>query len=265
MERAQSKLTHAPVFYTLAAVQFNPVAQMPSYVAPLQERLRRSGFPDFAKDNQVGVTVQRLKDLRLNIQKEEEMRWIFTNAEQMECYVLLSDTLVFQTTTYDNFKEFLQKVLFGLQLVHEIVELAYVERVGLRYLNAIAPMGNDTIEQYLNPSLQGFLPLEDASLQHSLTETVSSVKQGTLLTRAITAENGLIIPPDLLPLRLKLQPRFEEICGRITSLDTDYSVTNTKRSSFDVETVERQLLVAKEVISNTFKASVTDHAIERWA
>ena len=84
------------------------------------------------------------------------MRWSFTNSERTEGYLLLSNALVFHTTAYNTFESFLERTIFGLNLVHEIVELDYVERIGLRYLNAVFPINDETIEQYLNPGLLGF-------------------------------------------------------------------------------------------------------------
>jgi hypothetical protein len=47
MKTQTPKMSLAPVFYTLAQVQFNPIAQMVDYVPRLQEHLRLNGFPDF--------------------------------------------------------------------------------------------------------------------------------------------------------------------------------------------------------------------------
>lgn len=260
----QSKLTLAPVFYTLAQVRFNPVAQMSDYVAPLQERLRRSGFPDFQEENQVGITIRRLDDPQPDLLQERQKLWIFTNTEKTEGYILLSNALVFHTTAYNTFEDFLQKTLFGLKLVNEIVELAFVERIGLRYLDAVVPTENETLEQYLNPSLLGLAVIENGELSHSFTETVTSTEGGTLVARALISENGLALPADLSPLRLNLKPRFAEVHGRHAVLDTDYFVAKRQRT-FDVAAVQNQLLASHEITSETFKRSVTVYALERWA
>jgi uncharacterized protein (TIGR04255 family) len=262
MKTVKPKMSLAPVFYTLAQVQFNPIAQMSDYVAPLQERLRRSGFPDFRAENQFGLTIRRLDELQPDVQQQQQVRWSFTNTERTEGYLLLSNALVFHTTAYDTFVDFLQKVISGLRLVHEIVELAYVERIGLRYLDAVAPMEDDTLQQYLNPSLLGLTTSVEGRLGHSFTETVTDVKDGTLVARAVMTDNGLALSPDLFPLQLELQPRFAAISGRHTVLDTDYFIA--RRSSFDIADIEIQLSAAHEIISTVFKLSVTNYARERW-
>jgi uncharacterized protein (TIGR04255 family) len=263
MKTAAPKMSLAPVFYTLAQVQFNPIAQMSDYVARLQERLRRSGFPDFLAENQFGLTIRRLDELQSDVQQQQQMRWSFTNTQRTEGYLLLSNALAFHTTAYDTFADFLQKTIFGLNLVHEIVELAYIERIGLRYLDAVVPISDDTLQQYLNASLLGFSANLEGRLSHSFTETVTTIEDGNLIARAVITDGALALSPDLFPLQLELQPRFTKINGRNSVLDTDYSVV--KRDGFDLEKIEKQLLKSHDIITDAFKVSVTDYARERWA
>jgi uncharacterized protein (TIGR04255 family) len=263
MTTVAPKMSLAPVFYTLAQVQFNPIAQMSDYVASLQERLRRSGFPDFRSENQFEFAIRRLDEAQPDVQSMQHIRWSFTNTQRTEGYLLLSNALVFHTTTYDTFADFLQKTITGLNLVHEIVDLAYVERIGLRYLDAVVPMDNDTLQQYLNPSLLGFSANLEGRLSHSFTETVTVIEDGNLVARAVITDGALALSPDLIPLQLELQTRFTAINGRNAVLDTDYFAI--KRNNFDLKEIENQLLNAHDIITNAFKISVTDYARERWA
>jgi uncharacterized protein (TIGR04255 family) len=263
MKTKVQKMSLAPVFYTLAQVQFNPIAQMSDYVAKLQEHLRRSGFPDFRAENQFELTIRRLDEAEPDVMPTQHLRWSFTNTQRTEGYLLLSNALVFHTTTYDTFADFWKKTLSGLKLVHEIVELAYVERIGLRYLDAVTPTGNDTLQQYLNPFLLGFSTNLEGRLSHSFTETVTAIEDGNLVARAVITDGALALSPDLLPLQLQLQPRFTSINGRNAVLDIDYFVA--KRNSFDLIKVQDQLQKAHNIITNAFEVAVTDYAREKWA
>lgn len=251
------------MFYTVAQVQFNPIAQMGEYVSRLQERLRRGGFPDFRTENQFELSIRRLDELQPDVQQQQQQRWSFTNTQRTEGYLLFSNALVFHTTAYDTFADFLQKTISGLKLVHEIVELAYTERIGLRYLDAIVAMENDTLPQYLNPSLLGLSEALQGRLGHSFTENLTSIEEGTLVTRTVITDGNLALSPDLVSLQLNLQPRFAAINGRHSVLDTDYFVI--KRGDFDLAAIETQLSKAHEIITTAFKVSVTDHARQRWA
>jgi uncharacterized protein (TIGR04255 family) len=253
----------APVFYTLAQVEFNPITQMSEYVSRLQERLRRSGFPDFRADSQIEFAIRRLDESQPDVQKQQHVRWSFTNSDRTEGYQLSGNTLVFHTTIYDTFQDFLEKTIFGLELVHEVVELAYTERIGLRYLDAVVPMGGDTLQQYLNSSLLGLSDSIDGQLGHSFTETVKFIKNGTLVTRAVITDNALSLSPDLFPLQLELAPRFKEINSRNAVLDTDYFVA--QRTKFDIAEISSQMLFAHDVVTNAFDSSVTEYSKKKWA
>jgi uncharacterized protein (TIGR04255 family) len=254
----------SPVFYTLAQVQFNPITQMTEYVSPLQEHLRRSGFPDYRADSQIEFAIRRLDELQPDVQQQQHIRWSFTNSDRTEGYQLSGNTLVFHTTIYDTFQDFLEKTILGLELVHEVVELAYVERIGLRYLDAIVPIGDDTLKQYLNPSLLGLSDsIVDGQLAHSFTETVKLIGNGTLVTRAVIANNVLSLSPDLFPLQLELAPEFKKINGCHAVLDTDYFVA--QRTNFDIAEIRSKLLLAHDVVTNAFDCSVTEYSKKKWA
>ncbi len=123
---------------------------------------------------------------RSTIQPQKHVRWSFTNTQRTEGYLLLSNALVFHTTKCDTFTDFLEKTAFGLRLIHETVELAYVEKIGLRYLDAIVPAENDTLQQYLNPSLMGFSANPKGRLGHSYTETVTGIAGGNLRSEQLS-------------------------------------------------------------------------------
>jgi uncharacterized protein (TIGR04255 family) len=252
----------APVFYTLAQVQFNPITKMSDYVAPLQEHLRRNGFPDFRADSQIEFAIRRLDESQPDVQQQQHVRWSFTNSDRTEGYQLSGNMLVFHTTIYDTFQDFLEKTILGLELVHKVVELAYTERIGLRYLDAVAPMEGDTLQQYLNSSLLGLSDSIDGQLGHSFTETVKFIGDGTLVSRAVITDNVLSLSPDLFPLQLELAPRFREINGRHAVLDTDYFVA--QRNTLDIAEIRKKMLIAHDVVTNAFDSSVTEYSKKKW-
>lgn len=263
MKAPSPKMTLAPVFYTLAQVKFNPIAKMSDYVDRIQERLRRSDFPDFRADVKFELTIRRLDEPQPDVQPQKHIRWSFTNTHRTEGYLLLSDSLVFHTTEYTTFSDFLEKTISGLSLIHEIVELAYVEKVGLRYLDAVVPLDNDALQQYLSPSLMGLSVNPEGQLSHSYTETVTGVGGGYLVVKTMITDGPLALSPDLIPLKLNLQSRFNDINGRNAVLDTDHCVAN--RTSFDLVETKLQLVKSHDIITKTFNISVTDYARKKWA
>ena len=54
-------------------------------------------------------------------------------------------------------RELLGGIPRGLRTVHEVVDLSYTERVGVRYLDAVFPRTGEALSGYLNESLLGLL------------------------------------------------------------------------------------------------------------
>lgn len=258
-----AKLSFAPVFYTLVQFKFNPITQMPEYVPRIQEHLRRIGYPDFRQDTLVSFNIRRTDEAQPEIQNLQQNRWSFTNAKGDEGYLVSSDSLVFHTVAYDSFDNFSDKALTGLSFMHKTIELAYIDRIGLRYLDFVSPKAGELIDDYLTPSLLGHSMLISGTLTHAYTETLSQIDGGTLIARAVITESGLTIPPDLVPLNLKLSPRFSSVSGRNAVLDVDYFVSE-RLDGVNMDLIRSQLHASHKIITDAFLASVTDHAIKSW-
>lgn len=262
-----TKLTFAPVFYTLAQFKFNPITQIAEYVPRIQEHLRHSGYPDFQQENLVTLNIRRTDDPQPEMQNIQSTRWSFTDAKGHEGYLLFSDSLIFHTTEYVSFDSFSKRALDGLQLVHEMIDIAYIDRIGLRYLDCVMPNKEpdtkDSIDYYLSESLLGLSSKVKGKLSHAFTETMCLINDGTLISRSIISENGLAIPPDLMPLKLKLPSRVSETSGRNAVLDIDYFITK-RLDGVDIDKVNSQLITSHDIITSAFQASVTEHAMKAW-
>ncbi len=256
------KLSYPPVFYTLAQIKFNPIARMEEYVPELQDRLRRIGYPDYQREHKVEVEIRKAATPQPDVRPQQMVRWNFNNIDRTEAYTLHPDALIFHSTQYAHFEDFSEKALKGLTLAHGVIELAYIQRIGLRYLNAVVPAGGNPLDNYLNPSLMGLSTVTPGQLSHSFNESVSQVNGGTLVARTVITEGGLAMPPDLFPMALALPDHLDKLSGKIAVLDTDYFVEH--RSGFDMDSVKRQLLASHKLVDETFKSSVTEHAISVW-
>lgn len=258
-----AKLRSAPLFYTLVQFVFNPLAQMHEYVPKVQEALRRKGFPDFSQEGQMSINIRKTDDPQPEVQSRQQFRWSFANSGRTEGYLLLPDSLVFHATSYDSFEVFLEKALAGLSLVHEIVELSYLERIGLRYLDSISPREGERVEEYIQNSLTGISSLMEGELAHAFSETAMKIDGGTLIVRSIITENGLAMAPDLVPLSLSLPERLNSLKGRNAVLDIDFFIVK-RIEGVNTGVVKKQLHDSHAIIEKAFHASVTDFAISVW-
>ena len=258
------KLRSAPVLYTLVQFKFNPIAQMAEYAPTVQEKLRRKGFPDYRQESLMSINIRRPDEPQAEVQNTQQSRWGFTNSKATEGYLLFPDSLIYHTTDYDTFDTFSKKALDGLALIHEIIELAYIDRIGLRYLDSISPKEGETVEEYLSPSLTGLSSIIKGSLNHAFSETAMDIDGGKLVARSVITENGIALPPDLMPLSLNIPEKLLSISGKNAVLDVDYFVTQQRFDGIDPDLIQKQMTTSHKIVTDAFNAAVTEHALNAW-
>lgn len=261
--------SNAPIFYALAHIQFNAIPAMAKYEPEISDRLRHVGYPDRQEDKQsvvsFGMTIGGSPDAQ-KVEHREVQRWRLSNREKTACFLLLPDALIYQTTQYRGREVFFAELRKGLEAVHEIVELDFVERIGLRYLDVVIPREGETLEQYLIPEVLG-LGSKLQGLQHGMVEAVAQLPNGTLVSRAFTVnwhEDIPPMPPELLPLQLEIQPRFTQCKGLITVLDNDCFIQTQERAAFSLPAIIATLSQLRDGVSLAFENSITPLAQERW-
>lgn len=256
-----TKLTHAPVYFVLAQVRFNPVAALDNFAPEIQDQLRLNGYPDQQKKTISTFNLNMASSLQAMTPERQEL-YTAWNMEQTAGFVLDSKSLSFQTTDYSVYEEFLNAFAVGLRVVHEVIGLAFRESIGIRYLDAVYPFDNDALTQYIQNSVLGMYGKLDGSMRQSFSETTHENDGGLLVSRAITEDGPVRFPPDLQTFELKLAERFGVQKGLHTILDTDAS--KNERIQFDVEDIIQQLAALKEEVSASFKKTVTPYALEKW-
>jgi len=264
-------MSNAPVYYALAQAHFNPVAAMSKYVAQIQDRLRREGYPLFDEQPQV-VTHLVVRGPGQAQQVEPQIAhtpsWLITRSDRTAGFILMPSSITYQTTHYQTHSEFIPELLRGLAAVHEAAALDHVSRLGLRYLDAVLPRAKETVEQYLVGGLHG---IEfNATRRYTLTESVFGtetrplVPTGTLVARVHRMTAPLGFPPDMLPNGLMVSPNFEVKEPRAHAvIDTDHYVEG--RMPIDVDKLGEQLLSLHATIKSVFRATTTNHARATWA
>ena len=263
------KMANAPVYYALAQAQFNPVAAMTKYVGEVQDILRRDGYTSFEP--------QQVAHLQLTAapgqassepQVAHTTSWLITKGDRASGFILSAASITFHSTHYETSKEFIPELLRGLKAVHKVVGLAYISRLGLRYLDAVLPQSDETIEQYLADGLLGvhFGATQRYALNESVFETQSAplVTRGTLVARVHRMTSPLGYPPDMLPSGLIPMPKFDiKDATPHAVIDTDHFVEG--RMSLDFEKIDEQLVSLHATMKLVFDATVKDHARAVWA
>lgn len=258
-----TKLSNAPVYFTLAQVRFNPILNLDPYVAAFQDSLRKEGFPDFKKNVLTAFSLQLFPASDGQQQPPQtEVQYIFTSMDNTSGFILGKDQLAFQSTSYDVFKTFADKLLNGLKLLHHAVGLMFSERIGVRYLDAIYPRSGETLDQYLLAEVLGLSGKPLGRLIHSYSESRVQTEKGVVVSRAVIQDGGIAFPPDLNPLVLKVADRFLALQGRHAILDTDAFIE--ARESFDLEKIKSRLDDLHIELGKMFETIVSAHALSVW-
>jgi uncharacterized protein (TIGR04255 family) len=151
----------------------------------------------------------------------------------------------------------------GLGLLDRMVGgLSFVERVGLRYLDAVIPREGETLGQYLIPEALGLYGRLKGRTKHTFSETMAESAEGSLISRAVVQEGPVGFPPDLLLNELKITQSFANFSGLHAILDTDAFIA--ERMPFNLEEVNKRLGVLHDRVNEAFRALVTPHALDAW-
>lgn len=260
------KLSKAPVYYTVVQVQFNPILDIDSFVPVIQSKLREKGFPDFKQE-----VVQRLvlpligPDASASSAPalSRQSRYSFGNMEGQTNFLLDANGFTLQTSAYETFNVFAEQFLAGLSIVNSELKLAFVERIGLRYLDAVLPKeGENCLKAYLVPEVLGLSQHLGGKLTHSFSETLTETDAGQLISRVLIREGGIGLPEDLAIQPPQLAPRFTQWNGLHAIIDTD--AFRMSREVFDLTQVKTHLTALHASVGQSFKATVTEHALKVW-
>lgn len=254
-------LKNAPLYFTIAQVQFNPILELEEFLPKQQERLRKLGYPDFRKQQHLTFTVPDAADEDGDATQSRVSNYSFTDIDNREGFLLNSNSLSFQTTRYDTFEDFADKFFRGLELLHESLELSYCDRQGLRYLDAVMPREGDKLKDYLVPHVMG-LSDHFSELSYSYSESRATEGDCNIISRAVVQNGSIGLPPDLARMQLEIEDRFQAFEGRHAILDTD--AFTEQRQPVDFEQLRLGLKELHQLNSKTFKEVTTEHATTFW-
>lgn len=262
-----AKLSNAPVYYTIAQVQFNPVLDLDGYLPAIQSKMREAHFPDYRKNvfQQLVVPFGNMEQGQMAVPTmTPQSRYLFGDIDGHSLFLLEMNALSLQTTRYDTFETFSQTLMKGLDMLHGALRLDFVERIGLRYLDAVQPSKDgETLREFLVPEVLGHALRDEGQLQQSISETSVLTNVGLLVSRVIIRHGKVGLPMELESLAPTVDPRFTQRSSLHAIVDTDASIV--RREVFELTNVSARLAALHGAIVQSFNATVTDHARASWA
>ena len=251
------RLSRAPVVYVLAQIRFSAVLKMAEYIPAIQEELR-SHYPRYGE--------QQTATLQIGGQgfatPPVTSRWSFEDKAQQCGFIIDQSSLVFHTSNYVDFPHFRDRLLEGVASVQNIIDTPLIERIGLRYIDLIAPTDDEPIERYIKSELAGF-SLATLGLDNEVNQQLVNAKTnaGQLWVRFTKAKHASPLPPDLgsVSLQLKQVPSSDK---ESAIMDTDHFAE--KSMDFDLTQLTQVIDALQAPIGDVFKAAITEHAVEQW-
>ena len=193
-----------------------------------------------------------------------QARYVFGDIAGCTAFLLEPNALTLQTTSYDTFETFSKSLIKALEILHTVLRLDFVERIGLRYLDAILPSTEgQNLSDFLVPAVLGHAMRGHGQLLHSISETMVMTSAGQLVSRVIVRNGQVGLPMELSGVALTIAPRFTQRHGLHAIIDTDASFIH--RDQFELSKVEGRMTALHDEIVASFKATVTDQAWESWA
>jgi uncharacterized protein (TIGR04255 family) len=265
-----TKMNDAPVYLTVVQVQYNKLTSLDAYLKDVGEAMRQAGFVDykmnFVQQVHIEIPIPGCESSPSQQTPRQQLtRHIFSDMEGVSGFVLLPNMLAYYTTAYETFDLFLDTFLQGLQAVHKAVGgLSFTEKLSLRYLDAVMPKSDDTIDSYLVPELQGLpVHMPQSTFLYSMAQALRIQPGiGHFLCRSMMLNGSVSIPSELILEGLTLNRKFAEFSGPHAVIDTDGSYA--ERESFDLEKIAIHLRGLHDGVNEVFHASVTDHARQVW-
>ena len=265
-----AKMNDAPVYFTIAQAQYNMLPSVDAYLQGIGDAMRQAGFADYKISPVLQVHIEIPPPGSEPAQPprppaQQVLRYIFSDMSGTSGFVLLPNALSYYTTAYETFDPFAAIFLQGLQTVHEAVGgLSFIDRLSLRYLDAMVPKGGEVVNSYLARELQGLpVRMPESKFLYSMTQAMQMQPGvGNFLCRSIVQNGPVGLPPELALEGLTLPQKFVGFIGPHAVLDTDGSYA--QREVFDLEKIAIRLQSLHDEINQVFRASVTDHARHMW-
>jgi len=262
--RDYPKLKNQPLTLVVAEFRFAPLELesdgLWSFRMHLDERLG-------GRATQRTIQNAHFEPEGLRVNASPLLCWMSSSAA--EAVHLESDRLIFATTQYPRFPSFSNSARALLSTLHETMPLKAVQRIGLRYNDAIVPQPDESLGDYLQAA---FLPWTSIGsepqpvVQHA-TETVLSTVAGSLVIRTLLGQHGRCQMPDVQE-RFGLKPTITVPKDRATAvLDFDHYWQDTAHptSAFDIDMAMDHLNALHEPAREAFWSITTDFAREeKW-
>lgn len=254
-------LSNPPLICVVARVQFMSVIDMGQHIPALQEKLRLIDFPNFKIDTARTFHVGGLEEGEVKLNVDDLQRWSFSNLDYTIAIQIDKNGLSLIFGDYSDFasaEEIYRKIL---TIVEESVPALICTGFQLRYVNHI-PEPEDP-SKWVNLGVLGLPNMRGLKRMANVSETsFATLEQGQLVVRCSVLPKGSALPPDLLPLTIKLKHELQCEYQFIT-LEAIH-MKGIKPIKFTSEMSLENISSLRPSLSEAFQQTITPTALEKW-
>lgn len=264
-----SVLSKPPVFHTLVQINIKEIPDFKDVIDLIHKEFYKSGFID-KKSEEIEELEFTVHVAQPKVKKMTS--WHFINFEQDAGFVVNPNFIVFHTTNYLGFEKFKEALLLGMGIFNKHLEMIVIERIGLRFLNAVIIQDGEQVDNYLVKdllSVQDKLGLDEEcfKIQHAMNEKIliNENSNETCVSRIVSAKlanSNPLLPQELVPLiqHLKLKKELNNITGLMTLIDLDTSKVGIRVKSTEIAEWNTYFVRLHDNLSNVFKSIVNVEA-----
>lgn len=263
------QMKNAPVYFVIGQVRFNPSpVPIREHITEIQEGFRKLGFSDYRQQKLQQINLVLHEDKPTHNPGEVIDLYEFANPERTALFNLDRSQISFQTVAYKSFEDFLAVFMRAFDLLTQNVELDFIERVGLRFLDAVMPRKEEDLMTYLHPQLLGLSALaNELEPDFSLSEALMHRGNDTILARVTILKGKVDFPQDLANVPMEIGERFRGHGGLFAILDND--AFHDQRQIIRPQDSATQTIAAtfrrlRSLIGMVFDKSVTPEAMRVW-
>lgn len=272
-DNAARLLANAPVVFVLAAIRFEPLESLPSWMPEIQEGLRER-MPLYRRVRQV-VSPQGFElaidplDFDPN---HPAASWVMSSIDGQASIQVSKSALIVHTRQYTSFTEFSELVQIALDGLLKHAKRIHVAQVGIRYIDHLRVIEGMGVDKFVPVQLLPHVPdIEGLELKNATSTTSYSCGEHLLNVRFNTGAGMSVIPEDLMAVYLsstKPGPggivNFQNLASDEGVLDTDCIAANLASQVMDERNILSLLDRLHATANQYFRAVTTSEATEAW-
>lgn len=256
---------NAPLGYAVAEVAISPHYTLQQHIPAVQQALRPL-FPRTAEG--FGLRIG-LSDPNAMPQPQQEQFWQLTAADNSRGVQIGTRAFALHATEYQTYEAFAVDLEAMLKAVSGAQIGAFVERIGIRYVDYILPSEGHRPEEYVVEALRGLALPQAGQTQSATWAGTYAVDNSFINLRVLApAPPGMLLPPNFAALPLSKPATMSRAEHDYVNrkpfglIDTD--CFRPISATLDVETLMAAFRQLHELVSSSFRAVMSDLAREEW-